>query len=127
MGWILLSIGIFAELAGSTCMKLSGGFTRILPSIFVFVFYGISFSIFMFALKHFDLGFAYAIWAGLGIMLVSALGMIFFSESFNWLKIVSIAIIIIGVVTLNLSEILIKSSPQKNFIGKTNLSDLSGK
>ena len=126
MGWILLSIGIFTELAGSTCMKLSGGFTKILPSIFVFVFYGISFSIFMFALKHFDLGFAYAIWAGLGIMLVSVVGMIFFSESINWLKIVSIAIIVIGVVTLNLSEILIESPSQKNLINKTNSADLSG-
>ena len=127
MGWILLSIGIFTELAGFTCMKLSVGFTKILPSIFVFVFYGISFSTFMFALKHFDLGFAYAISAGLGIMLVSVVGMIFFSESIKWLKIVSIAIIVIGVVTLNISEILIKHPSQKNFIGKTNLSYLSGK
>ncbi len=108
MGWILLTIGILTELAGSTCMKLSCGFTKFSPSVLVFVFYGISFSVFILALKHFDLSFAYAIWAGLGIMLVSALGMIFFNEPVNWLKLVSIFIIIVGVVTLNLSEILIK-------------------
>ncbi len=109
MGWILLLIGILTEVAGSICMKLSEGFTNLHASLFVFVFYGISFSVFVFALKHFDLSFAYAIWAGFGIMLVSALGMIFFNETVNWLKIVSIFIIVIGVVLLNISEMIIKS------------------
>lgn len=123
MGWILLLIGILTEVAGSTCMKLSQGFTNLYFSVFVFVFYGISFSVFIFALKHFDLSFAYAIWAGIGIMLVSALGMIFFNETVNWLKIVSIFIIVIGVVTLNLSEIIIKPPSQEIIGNKANSPD----
>ena len=103
------------------------GFTKLYPSAFVFVFYGISFSVFIFALKHFDLSFAYAIWAGLGIMLISIVGMIFFNESVNWLKIVSILIIVIGVVTLNISEMVIKAPSQEEIATKINSPDSSSR
>ena len=104
MRWILLAIAILSELGGSTCMKLSNGFTNLYASILTFIFWGISFSIFIFVLKHFDLSFIYAIWAGLGILLVSVIGMTYFKEPVNIMKIVSILIIVIGVVLLNLSE-----------------------
>lgn len=110
MKWILLTIGILTELGGSTCMKLSYGFTKIYPSILTFIFWGISFSVFILALKQFDLSYAYAIWAGLGILLVSMVGMVYFKESINPLKVISIIIIAIGVVALNLSEIIYKSN-----------------
>jgi small multidrug resistance pump len=103
MRWVLLAVAILSELGGSTCMKLSNGFSNLYASILTFVFWGISFSIFIFALKHFDLSFIYAIWAGLGILLVSIIGMVFFKEPVNTMKIVSILIIVVGVVLLNLS------------------------
>ncbi len=106
MRWVLLSIAILSELGGSTCMKLSNGFTNLYASILTFVFWGISFSIFIFALKHFDLSFIYAIWAGIGIILVSVIGMTYFKEPVSTLKIVSILIIAAGVVLLNLSDSL---------------------
>ncbi len=106
MKWILLSIAILSELGGSTCMKLSNGFTNIPASIMTFVFWAISFSIFIFALKHFDLSFIYALWAGVGILLVSVIGMTYFKEPVNVMKVISILIIVVGVVMLNLSEIL---------------------
>ena len=105
MRWVLLAIAILAELGGSTCMKLSDGFTNISASILTFVFWGISFSIFIFALKHFDLSFIYAIWAGIGIMLVSVVGMTYFKEPVSMMKIISILIIATGVVLLNLSDV----------------------
>jgi len=105
MRWVLLSMAILSEIGGSTCMKLSNGFTNLYASILTFVFWGISFSIFIFALKHFDLSFIYAIWAGLGILLVSVIGMTYFKEPVNTMKIVSIFIIVVGVVLLNLSEL----------------------
>ncbi|MCK4662336.1 MAG: QacE family quaternary ammonium compound efflux SMR transporter [Bacteroidales bacterium] len=104
---MLLSIGIIAELCGSTCMKMSEGFTKLYPSIFTFVFWAIGLTIFLFALKKFDLSFAYAIWAGLGIMGVSIIGIVFFKEPYNILKIISIFIIVVGVVILNISDILL--------------------
>jgi small multidrug resistance pump len=107
MKWILLSIGIIAELCGSTCMKMSEGFTKLYPSIFTFVFWAIGLTIFLFALKKFDLSFAYAIWAGLGIMGVSIIGIVFFKEPYNILKIISILVIVLGVIILNISDILL--------------------
>ncbi len=104
MKWVLLATAIISELGGSTCMKLSNGFTNLPASIMTFVFWGISFSIFIFALKHFDLSFIYALWAGIGLLLVSVIGMTYFKEPVNSMKIVSILIIVAGVVLLNLSE-----------------------
>jgi small multidrug resistance pump len=108
MRWVLLSIAILSELAGTTCMKLSDGFANLYASVLTFVFWGISFSIFIFALKHFDLSFVYAIWAGIGILLVSVIGMTYFKEPVSIMKITSILIIVVGVVMLNLSEINLK-------------------
>ncbi len=110
MPWLLLSIGILTELAGSTCMKLSNGFTNVYASILTFVFWGISFSVFIFVLKDFDLSFAYAIWAGCGILLVSIIGMTYFKEPVNAMKIFSILIIVVGVILLNLSEVALKKT-----------------
>ncbi len=106
MRWMLLLIAILSELGGSTCMKLSNGFTNVYASILTFVFWGISFSIFIFALKYFDLSFIYAVWAGIGIILVSVIGMTYFKEPVSTMKIVSILIIAIGVILLNLSDSL---------------------
>jgi len=106
MRWLLLSIAILAELCGTTCMKLSNGFANLYPSIFTFVFWGISFTIFIFALKHFDLSFIYAIWAGVGILLVSVIGMTYFREPVSMMKIIAILLIAAGVIMLNLSESL---------------------
>lgn len=104
MKWVLLATAIISELGGSTCMKLSNGFTNVPASIMTFVFWGISFSIFIFALKHFDLSFIYALWAGIGILLVSIIGMTYFKEPVNVMKVISILIIVVGVVMLSLSE-----------------------
>ena len=106
MRWMLLSIAIVSEVCGSTCMKLSDGFSNLFASILTFVFYAISFSIFIFTLKHFDLSFVYALWAGIGILLVSVIGMTYFKEPVSIMKIISILIIITGVIMLNLSESL---------------------
>ncbi len=109
MRWVLLSLAIFSEVCGSTCMKLSNGFSNLYASILTFVFYGISFSVFIFALKHFDLSFVYALWAGIGILLVSVIGMTYFKEPASTMKIISILIIVVGVIMLNFSERLSNS------------------
>ncbi len=108
MRWVLLAAGIMAELGGSVCMKLSDGFNNLLPSVLTFIFWGISFTVFIFALKHFDLSFAYAVWAGLGILFIALTGIIYFGEPVTALKIISILIIVAGVILLNLSEYLIE-------------------
>lgn len=104
MNWIYLFLAIFFEVAGTTSMKLSQGFTRILPSILIFVFYGLSFTSFTFALKKIEVSVAYTIWAGLGIALIVGIGVLWFKESITPVKLISIILIILGIIGLNLSE-----------------------
>ncbi len=104
MHWFYLAAAIVLEVTGTTCMKLSQGFTRPLPSVLVFVLYMVSFSFMILALKKMELGVAYAIWAGLGTALIALIGIVWFQESASLLKIVSILFIVLGVVGLRLSQ-----------------------
>lgn len=101
--WVFLICAIFLEVAGTSCMKLSGGFSRLIPSILIFVFYGLSFTALTFALKKIDLSIAYAVWSGIGTAVIAVIGFTWFRESMTALKVVSIGLIIAGVVGLNLS------------------------
>lgn len=103
MGWIYLLSAIGFEIAGTTSMKLSEGFSRPMPSVLIFVFYGASFSLLAFALRHIELSLAYAVWSGLGTAAVAAIGIAWFGESFTTVKVVSLLLIVLGVVGLNLT------------------------
>jgi small multidrug resistance pump len=104
MCWFYLAMAILLEVMGTTCMKLSEGFTRLTPSVLVFVLYGVSFSFMILALKKMELGVVYAIWAGLGTALIALIGIVWFQESVSLMKIVSILFIVLGVVGLRLSQ-----------------------
>jgi small multidrug resistance pump len=104
MHWIALLLAIATEVAGTTCLKLSDGFTRLVPSVFVFIFYTLSFTLLGQALKVLPIGMTYAIWAGLGTAAVSLIGVIWFTEVLTPVKLVSLALIIIGVAGLQLSQ-----------------------
>ena len=101
MAWVFLIIGIILEVFGTMFLKLSDGFTNLVPSILMFVFWGAGFGFLSFALKKIDISIAYAIWSGTGIAFMAIMGMIWFGEIVSTLKIVSIALIILGVVGLN--------------------------
>jgi small multidrug resistance pump len=101
--WFYLSIAIVLEVAGTTSMKISDGFTKIIPSILMFIFYLASLAILTMALKKIEVSIAYAVWSGLGTALIAIIGIFYFHESATFLKIVSVLLIIAGVVGLNLS------------------------
>ncbi len=101
--WLILVTAIALEVAGTVSMKLSDGFTKIIPTIFLFVFYFTSFMCLTLALKKIDIGVAYAIWAGAGTGLIAIIGILYFKEPFSILKAFSIFFIIAGVIGLNLS------------------------
>jgi len=105
MGWFLLALAIVLEVAGTTCMKLSGGFKELVPSVLVFVFYGFSFTAFIYALKTIDLSITYAIWAGVGLALIAAIGVLYFKEPVTVPKMVFVGLILIGVIGLSLSGV----------------------
>lgn len=102
MSWFFLVLAIGLEVAGTTSMKYSAGFTRLLPSIIMFACYLASLGALSMTLNEIELGVAYAVWGGLGIAMIAAIGCIFFGESITATKIGCIALIIIGVVGLNL-------------------------
>ncbi|MFW5488850.1 MAG: DMT family transporter [Desulfovibrio sp.] len=99
--WLLLYTAIAFEVCGTMCMKFSNGFSRLLPSILIFVFYGISFASMSVAVRKIDVGVAYAIWSGVGIVSVVSLSCIFLGETITMFKAFSLLIIIAGVICLN--------------------------
>lgn len=103
LSWLYLLLAIAFETMGTTSVKLSNGFSKIVPSILMFIFYGLSLSFLSFALKKIDVGVAYAVWSGIGITIIVLIGIFFFNESISVLKVVSILFIIIGICGLHFS------------------------
>ncbi len=101
--WMFLALSIVTEVAGTTSMKLSEGFTKPAFTALIFIFYGVSFYFFSQAIKRMDLGAAYAIWAGLGTALIALIGVVYFRDGMDMIKAISLAAIIAGVIGLNLS------------------------
>ncbi|HII81402.1 MAG TPA: multidrug efflux SMR transporter [Methanosarcina sp.] len=102
--YYLLLLAILFEVCGTTCMKLSEGFSKLIPSVLIFVFYAISFFFFTLALKGLDVSIAYAIWAGLGTALITAVGIFWFREPASALKLISLVVVVAGVIGLHLSD-----------------------
>lgn len=104
MSWFYLILAILLETFGTTSLKLSNGFTVLFPSLGAIISYGLCFLFLSYALKTMDVSIAYAIWVAFGILLISAIGIIFLHESVSLLKIISILFIIIGTVGLRLAS-----------------------
>lgn len=103
LGWIFLTLAIVLELSGTVSMKMSEGFTRLWPSIWMFVCYGASFTFLNFALTYIPIGVAYAMWSGVGIVLITLAGVYLFHERVQFSSMIWITVIIIGIVGLKLS------------------------
>lgn len=100
---LLLAFSILAEVVATSSLKASEGFTRPVPSVLVVVGYGTAFFLMTQVLKTFPLGLTYAIWSGVGAALTTVIGWVYFRDAFNWMAVGGIALIILGVVILNLS------------------------
>ena len=100
--WFLLIGAVVMEVIGTTALKLSHGFTRPWPIAAVVIGYGFAFIALGLVLKRMDVSVAYAVWAGLGTALVALVGVFWFGEAMNWVKAGSLALIVIGLVGLNL-------------------------
>ncbi|MFF8674983.1 DMT family transporter [Streptomyces sp. NPDC015242] len=102
MGFLLLAGAITAEVAATTAMKYSDGFSKIGPSLLTLLGYVLSFALLAQTLKTVSIGTAYAIWAGVGTAAVATIGVTFLGEGLTVTKAAGIALIIVGVVVLNL-------------------------
>ena len=100
MTYIFLTLAIVAEVMATSALKASMGFTRPLPSLLVVVGYGVAFYLLSLVLRTLPVGIAYAIWAGLGIVLVTLVGIVAFGEKPDLPAVIGISLIVAGVVTL---------------------------
>jgi len=98
--WLALAGAIALEIAGTVSMKMSRGFTHALPSVLLFVFYGLSFGLMTVAVKRIDVSVSYAIWSGVGTATIALIGVGWFRESLTVVQIASIVLIIAGVIGL---------------------------
>ena len=102
MSWFYLFLAIIFETIGTTLLKVSNGYTVLLPSIGTVVGYILCFYFLALAFKTIDISIAYAVWGAVGIVLVSLIGLFFFHETFSPLKILFIVLIIVSTVGLRL-------------------------
>ena len=102
--WVILSLAILLEVCGTVCLKLSHGFSRLLPSIGVVCFYLGSFALIAQSLKTLEVGIVYAIWAGVGTALIAVVGILAFGESVTAFKILGLLMIIGGTFLLRMAS-----------------------
>jgi small multidrug resistance pump len=98
----LLLLAILSEVVGTVALKASDGFARLGPTALVVVGYGLTFYLLGLALKQIPLGVAYAIWSGLGTAGAVLAGVLLWRESLNLAGVIGIALIMAGVLILNL-------------------------
>ncbi|MEW5562011.1 SMR family transporter [Enterobacter asburiae] len=100
--YLLLLVSVIAETIATSMVKASDGFTRLGPSVAVVAGYAISFYGLAHVVKVLNLGIAYAIWAGMGIILVSLISYFYYHQKLDMPAIIGIAFIIVGVMIINL-------------------------
>ncbi|WP_162064040.1 DMT family transporter [Vibrio taketomensis] len=101
MGYGYLAIAIVSEVIATAALKPSEGFTNLVPSIIVVVGYAVAFYFLSLVLKSIPIGIAYAIWSGLGVAMISIVGVVLFKQKLDVAAVAGIALIITGVVVIN--------------------------
>ena len=99
--WLYLTIAIVAEVVGTSFLRASEGFTKLVPSVLVIAGYGLAFFFLSLTLKDIPVGIAYAIWSGAGVTLIAAIGWIFFGQKLDAPAILGMGLIVAGVIVLN--------------------------
>ncbi|WP_370654579.1 multidrug efflux SMR transporter [Hydrogenophaga sp.] len=98
---MILGLAIVAEVIGTTALKASENFTRLVPSLIVVVGYGVAFYCLSLVLKSVPVGIAYAVWSGLGIVLITAVAWLLYGQRIDLAGLLGMGLIIAGVVVLN--------------------------
>src|SRR5690606_29971387 len=99
--WLFLGTAIISEVIATSALKASDGFSRLWPSLIVVAGYAVSFYFLSLTLKTLPVGVAYAIWSGLGIVLISLIGIVLFGQKLDMPAIIGMGLIIAGVVVMN--------------------------
>ena len=99
--WLYLIIAIAAEVIGTSALKASDGFSRMLPSVITILGYGVAFYLLALALRTIPVGIAYAVWSGIGIAAIALIGRLWFGQALDTAAVIGIALILAGVLVLN--------------------------
>jgi small multidrug resistance pump len=100
--WLAIAIAIVAEVTATTALKASNEFTRLIPSLIVVVGYGIAFYFMTISMRVLPVGIMYAIWSGMGIVLISIFGWLVYRQSLDLPAMIGMGFIIAGVIIINL-------------------------
>lgn len=100
--WLALAIAVCGEVTATTALKASNEFTRLVPSIVVVIGYGIAFYFMAISMRVLPVGIMYAIWSGMGIVLVSIIGWLVYKQALDLPSMIGMGLIIAGVIVINL-------------------------
>jgi len=100
--YLFLVVAILFETVGTTALQASHQFSRLAPSILVVIAYSAAFYCLAFALRFMPVGIAYAIWSGLGIVFIAAIGYLLFGQKLDWPALLGIAMILGGILVIHL-------------------------
>lgn len=100
--WLFLLVAIVTEVFATSALKMSEGFSNLWPSVCVVLGYGTSFYFLALTLERIPVGIAYAVWAGLGIVLITVAGLFLFGQKLDFAATLGIVLIIGGVLIMNL-------------------------
>ena len=100
--WFYLALAICSEVVATSFLKTSDGFSRLGPSLIVVVGYGVSFYFLSLTLKAIPLGIAYAVWSGVGLVLISIVGSLYHHQHLDMPAMAGIGLIMVGVLVINL-------------------------
>lgn len=103
-GWLLLALAIAAETTAALALRASKGFTRPWPAILALAAFGTAFYVISVALRTLPVSIAYPVWAGAGTACVAIIGVTALGENANWRKGLGVALVVAGIVTLNLTS-----------------------
>ncbi|MBG6244270.1 QacE family quaternary ammonium compound efflux SMR transporter [Candidatus Symbiopectobacterium sp. 'North America'] len=102
MTYLFLFLAIVAEVIATSALKLSDGFSRLMPSIITVIFYGVSFYCLSLTMRTLPTGIIYAIWSGVGIVLIATVSWLFYGQKLDLPAILGMLLIILGVIVINL-------------------------
>lgn len=100
--YLILIAAVLAETIGTTSLQASAQFSRFWPSVLVVVAYGLSFWLLSLTLKTMPVGIVYALWSGLGIVLIAAIGFLVFGQRLDWPALLGISMILAGILVIHL-------------------------
>jgi len=102
MVYLYLLVAIVSEVIGTSALKASEGFTKLGPSLLTVAGYGLAFYFLSLTLAAIPVGVAYAVWSGVGVVLIALVGFLWFGQTLDAPALIGLALILAGVLTINL-------------------------